>query len=169
MKPGRAIITAGAVLLGSVVSNPPGSPPALASEQQVGSFQSLLGWWSGRGWLGFKDGKREQVKCRATYLWDSGGAQLLQAVRCATGSGKVDIKSEIQETDGKLTGTWRERTYEFEGDLKGEITTGGFRVSVSGSDVKANMTVFVKGERQIVEVQFLDNVLLGLSVVFKKG
>jgi len=81
----------------------------------------------------------------------------------------VDIKSEIQEAWFQLKGTWRERTYEFEGDLLGETIEGGFRVSVSGTDIKANMTVFVKGKRQIVEVQFLDNELIGLSIIFEKG
>ncbi len=31
------------------------------------------------------------------------------------------------------------------------------------------MTVFVQGKRQIVEVQFLDNELIGLSIIFEKG
>jgi hypothetical protein len=31
------------------------------------------------------------------------------------------------------------------------------------------MTVFVKGKRQIVEVQFLDNELIGLSIICEKG
>jgi hypothetical protein len=169
MRPARAIAVSGMLLLGGIISNLVMLQPAMAAEQTVGSFQNLLGWWSGNGWLRFKDGNREEVKCRATYRWDSGGGKLLQAVRCASASGKVDIKSEIQESGGKLTGSWRERTYEFEGDLLGEVMTGGFRVTVSGSDVKANMAVFVKEKRQIVEVQFLDNVLLGISIIFKKG
>ena len=31
------------------------------------------------------------------------------------------------------------------------------------------MTVFVKGKRQIVEVQLLDNELIWLSIIFEKG
>lgn len=81
----------------------------------------------------------------------------------------MDIKNEIQESGGNLTDSWRGRTYEFEGDLLGEVINGGSRAAVSGRDVRVNMMVFAKEKRQIVEVQFFDNVLLGLSTIFKKG
>jgi len=92
----RGIPVAGMLSLGLILGNPIAAAPSIAAGQGVGSFQNLLGWWSGTGRLGFKDGKREAVKYRATYRWDDAGGKLLQAVICASTSGKVHIKSEIQ-------------------------------------------------------------------------
>ena len=93
----RGIPVAGMLSLGLIVGNPIAAKPSIAAGEGAGSFQSQLGWWSGTGRLKFKDGKREAVKCRATSRWDDAGGNLLQAVRCASASRKVDIKSETQE------------------------------------------------------------------------
>jgi hypothetical protein len=42
-------------------------------------------------------------------------------------------------------------------------------VSVKGENLNANMDIIVKGERQIIEIQFLDSSLIGLTLVLSKG
>ncbi|MFA9474215.1 MAG: hypothetical protein ACERJ2_06570 [Filomicrobium sp.] len=63
---GRGIPVTGMLVLGLILGNSIAAAPSTGAEQGVVSFQNLLGWWSGTGRLGFKDGKREAVKCRAT-------------------------------------------------------------------------------------------------------
>ena len=132
-------------------------------------FRPLLGWWIGNGRLGFTNGKTETVRCRAVYRALKTGQQLRQVVRCASASGKVEVESSITLDDEKLHGTWSEKTYNFNGDLTGRMVPGGFRVKVSGSDVKANMTVVVRGDRHLVEIQFSASSLIGLTMVFNRG
>lgn len=143
--------------------------PVAAGQEAVGRFENLLGWWGGKGKLFFRDGQREDVKCRATYRWEQDAAKLLQSVRCASASGKVEVKAEIWEVGDNLKGVWSETTYEFSGDLEGKFQPKGFRVKVKGNKVQANMTVIADGDRQIVEIQFHDNALLGLTMIFERG
>jgi len=137
--------------------------------QNPGPFENLPGRWVGEGRLGFKEGQIETVKCRATYFVSNNGADLRQTIRCATSGAKIEVKSVVFAASGTLSGTWNELTYNLGGALTGEVTERGFRISVNGGDVTANMEVIVFNGQQIVEIQFIDSTLVGLTLVLKKG
>ncbi len=141
---------------------------AVAAPKPVGPFDALVGWWIGKGRLGFTNGKTEEVKCRATYVLADKANNVRQVVRCASPSGKVEVESAISAQGGRLSGNWRERTYDFNGALDGKLLPSGFRVAVTGDDVKANMTVLVRGDRHVVEIQFSESSLVGLTMIFTR-
>lgn len=132
-------------------------------------FFPLIGWWSGEGRLGFKEGRTEQVKCRATYVAGDGPSKLEQTIRCAAQSGAIEVRASVAESAGKLSGTWSERLHELKGDIDGEINARGFRVSVRSTQLTAGMDIMVRDDRQIVEIQFHDSTLVGLSLLLQKG
>lgn len=136
-----------------------------------GPFAAIAGWWGGEGRLRFKDGKQEQVKCRTTYFVTSDGNELKQTIRCASGSGKIEVTSQVKHAAGALSGTWTETVYNLTGDLTGEVTPRGYRVSVKGADagLSANMDIIVKDKKQIVEIQFFSETLVGLTLLLEKG
>lgn len=160
---------AGALLLFGFI----GPVPAVdAAPQTVGPFANLDGWWGGTGRLRFKDGKTEDVKCRATYFIEGQGEQLKQNIRCASGSGKIEVQSTVRHADGKLKGEWTELMYNVNGVLDGEVTPRGYRVTVSGTEgtsLSANMDIIVKDKRQMVEIQFFSETLIGLTLMLTKG
>lgn len=149
--------------------------PSLAQEasrdasRDASPFQELPGRWVGEGRLGLKNGNVETVKCRATYFLSDTGAELKQNIRCASASGKVEVKSVVSHNGDTLSGTWNELVYNLGGELTGEVTPRGFRIAVRGSGLTANMDVIVMDVRQIVEIQFFDSTLLGLTLLLKKG
>lgn len=133
-------------------------------------FKNLPGRWVGQGRLGFKSGDVENIKCRATYFVENEDRFLRQNIRCASASGKVELKSEItHENDDTLTGSWRELLYNLKGELEGSVTKRGFRIKVSGKDLRAHMEVITKDNRQIVEIHFDSETLIGMTLVLKKG
>lgn len=139
-----------------------------ASSQPKTPFDDFPGFWSGEGRLGFSDGKFEKVSCRTTYFLDPTVEQLKQNIRCASGSAKIEVKSEVTHAAGKLSGTWSELVYDKSGALTGEITARGLRVGIAGAGVKANMDIMLRGGKQIIEIQFFDSTLLGLSLLLEK-
>jgi len=143
--------------------------PRPAPVKKDAPFKELAGRWVGEGRIGMSEGKVESVKCRATYFVEGGGNELRQNIRCASSGGKVEVKSNLAAKDGQLTGTWNELVYNFGGDLKGEVTERGFRISVKGGDLSANMDVIVMNDRQVVEIQFFNSSLRGLMLILKKG
>ncbi len=141
-----------------------------AGAEDGSPFVNLPGRWVGEGRLGFKSGDIENIKCRATYFVDNQGQHLRQNIRCASASGKVELKSEIDHVEGdKLTGTWKELLYNLSGELDGSVTKRGFRIKVNGKDLNAHMEIIVKDARQIVEVHFDSATLIGMTLLLKKG
>lgn len=138
--------------------------------QGFGPFSNLPGRWVGEGRLGFKSGDIENIKCRATYFIKNEGQHLKQNIRCASASGKVELKSEINhDSENKLSGTWKELLYNLSGKLDGTVTKRGFRIKVIGKDLHAHMEIIVKDNRQIVEVHFDSATLIGMTLLLKKG
>jgi hypothetical protein len=132
-------------------------------------FKDLPGRWVGDGKIGLKEGKIEAVKCRATYFLSDDGSELKQNIRCASASGNIEVKSVVTYKDSKLSGTWNELIYNLGGDLSGTVTPRGFRIAVHGSGLTANMDVIMLNSKQVVEIQFFESALRGLTLVLQKG
>jgi hypothetical protein len=155
---------------GGVVEEGPVEVPRPAAVQKSAPFKDLPGRWVGEGRLGLTEGKTEKVQCRATYFVNPAGNELKQNIRCASASGKIEVKSLVNASqDGKLTGTWNELVYNLGGEMTGEVTERGLRIVVRAGDLTANMDVIVMNDRQIVEIQFFNSALRGLTLILKKG
>ncbi len=144
-------------------------PPAATT---ASPFGDLAGWWGGRGRIRFTDGKTEDVRCRATYFVEGEGNALRQTIRCASQSGKIELKSAVRHAEGAISGEWSEEVYNVRGELNGSVTPHGFRVGVQSTDggtLSANMDIIVKDTRQMVEIQFFSETLVGLTLLLEKG
>jgi len=164
--------TAGLFLLCLVVSTP--RIPVHATEIAIRSdlatlFESFPGRWVGEGRLYTKGGKTEMVRCRVTYFLSNDKAELKQNIRCASGGGKIELKSVIHHNHEKISGTWHETIYELKGELSGRQIKDGLLVHAKGEGLQATMQLlFMKG-KQVAEIQFNHATLVGLTLVLVKG
>jgi hypothetical protein len=142
-------------------------PQVIAAEPSA--LTALAGRWVGEGRLGIKDNPPESVKCRATYFVEGGDTTLKQNIRCATAGGAIEVKSEIANRAGSLDGSWSETIRNMSGTLQGEVKPNGFHINVKGDGLNANMDIVVNSNKQIVEIQFFDSTLIGLTLVMTKG
>jgi hypothetical protein len=145
------------------------SEPAPASAVDISPLESLAGRWVGEGRLGVKGNPTEQVKCRVTYVYFQDADQLRQSIRCASAGGNVEVQSVVSHAGGKLSGSWKERVRNLSGDLAGTVTPRGFKVNVRGEDLNANMDIILINAKQVVEIQFIDSTLIGLTLVLERG
>jgi hypothetical protein len=95
-------ITALAVL---VQAEPSGADPS--------PFDTLLGSWGGSGQIRLDKGRMERIKCNAYYT--GGGAELGLAIRCQSDNYKIEIRSKLSYSGGRLSGNWEERTFNAQG------------------------------------------------------
>jgi hypothetical protein len=163
----RRLTSTSAVLFVSIVALSLAPSPTHAVDS--GPFQSLLGRWTGEGRLGFSEGKVENITCRATYFANENGQKLTQNLRCASAGAKIEVKSEVDHAAGKLSGSWNELIYNKSGQLDGDITKSGYKIRVKGDALNANMEIIVRGDKQIIEIQFSNETLIGLTMVMNKG
>ncbi|HET7156291.1 MAG TPA: hypothetical protein VFI87_13075, partial [Hyphomicrobiaceae bacterium] len=96
-----AYLLAGSFAMGALSWSP---ERALAVD--TSPFEKLVGRWVGEGRLGVRDNVTEQVKCRVTYVVPGSTDQLQQTIRCASGSGSIEVRSTVTHAAGALTGTW---------------------------------------------------------------
>jgi hypothetical protein len=162
--PARALLLAGVVALGLV---PARSMPAAAVD--VSPFERLVGRWVGEGRLGIRDNPTETVKCRVTYVHQQADDQLTQTIRCASAGGSVEVRSLVTHTSGILAGSWKELTRDMSGEVRGTVTPRGFRVAVKGASLNANMDIVLLGAKQVIEIQFINSSLIGLTLILEKG
>ena len=146
-----------------------GQNPVRAAADDASPFDKLAGRWVGEGRLGVKDAASEMVKCRVTYFVQEGGAQVKQSIRCASQAGSIEVASTVTHVGDALSGTWKELTRDWSGDLTGTVNPNGFKVAVRGEALSANMDIIVKGDRQIIEIQFMESSLIGLTLILTKG
>jgi hypothetical protein len=79
-------------------------------------FDALKGTWVGGGTLNFKDGRSEKLDCNAYYTSSADGKALTTALRCSGPSRKVELRSHLSYADGKVSGSWEERTNNASGE-----------------------------------------------------
>lgn len=145
------------------------SGAAVAVGEAPGPFERFAGRWVGEGRLGIRDGATEQVKCRVTYTPSRQGQAMHQSIRCASPSGSIDVQTDVKHSDGKLEGTWKELTRDWAGTVSGKVNDKGMRVRVLGDAFKANMNIDLRGEKQVIEIQFIDSALIGLTLSLTQG
>jgi hypothetical protein len=140
-----------------------------AAAVDVSPLESLAGRWIGEGRLGVKGSPNEQVKCRVTYVYVQAGDQLKQNIRCASAGGNVEVHSVVSHIGGKLAGSWQEVVRNMSGDLVGTVTPRGFKVNVRGESLTANMDIILIKAKQVIEIQFVNSSLIGLTLVLERG
>lgn len=123
-----------------------GTSWATADENPLGT---LLGSWGGNGQISLEGGRTARIKCDAYYT--GGGAQLNMAVRCAGEDNKIEMRSKLTYSGGRLTGSWEERTYHAEGNVSGQVGSERLTLTISGG-ISGAMTVSFSRSRQDVSI-----------------
>ena len=138
-----------------------------AAEAQGGGFSGLGGSWSGSGQVRLEKG-REAVRCSASYVARSGGTALGLSLRCASASGRVELRASLTASGSSVSGSWEERTYGLSGQVSGSASGSSLRLSFSGS-VSGAMTVTTSGGSQSISVRTDASALKGVSVSLRRN
>ena len=142
---------------------------ALAKPETHSIFERFPGRWVGKGRLVFRDGQVEEVKCRVTYFVSDNAQQMRQNIRCATAGGKIEVKSKVRQSGGRIYGTWRETIYDLNGELTGHPIENGLILFVRSGNVRAAMQLMIYDNKQIAEIQFNNQSLVGLTLLLRRG
>lgn len=141
----------------------PTAKPALSDP---GPFNTLLGSWGGTGEYSLADGTRERIKCNAYYT--GGGSQLGMAIRCSGGNNKIEIRSKLNNSGGRITGHWEERTFNAEGDASGTATGDRITLQISGA-VTGNMSVSYTAKSQSVSIATSNIALRSVNITLSRS
>lgn len=126
-------------------------------------FQSLAGTWNGSGTANFEGGTKESLRCKGYYTNASGGANLGLSIRCANASAKVELRANLNYSNGAVSGDWEERTYNQSGTVTGKATSNKLNLAINGG-IQGSMSVSVAGGNHSVNVSTSGPVLKGINI-----
>ena len=129
-----AILPLVAVATGALIFLVPAGP----AKSDTSPFNTLLGSWGGTGEISLDKGRKERIKCNAYYT--GGGSELGMAIRCQSDNYKIEIRSKLSYSGGRLSGNWEERTFNASGAASGTASPNKITLSIKGG-VSANMLV----------------------------
>ena len=142
-----AKIAALALAMGFLLAQ--GGTQALAA----GLFSGLAGDWSGSGHITMSDGKRERLRCRASYSVGQGGDTVDIAIRCASDSYKFDLSGYLRNNNGSVSGQWSETNFNSAGTLNGRASGNSINAQAVGSTFSAGLSITTSGGRQSVTIR----------------
>jgi hypothetical protein len=129
-----------------------GTAAAALSPAVAATIDDLPGRWSGWGTISLPSGSSEQLKCIATYFVNDGGASMVQNLRCASSSYKIDATAKLKLASGAMTGEWEEKTYAAIGSVTGKTTSDGFNLDIKGDKFTAILAVTSTNCKQSVTI-----------------
>jgi hypothetical protein len=141
-------------------------PVVSTPSQGANIFAALAGTWSGGGTVRLANGKREKLRCHAYYT-KKGETGLGIAIRCASPSNKIHMRSSLRKGGSSVSGTWEERTFNAAGSVSGQATSSTLRLSISGS-VSGSLSISLNGKRQTVRISTGGNEMTGVSLSFRR-
>jgi len=126
------------------------TPAEVTNAGDESPFDSLLGSWAGSGEIVLQGGLAEIIKCNAYYT--GGGRELRLAVRCASPSHKVEIRSGLTRMGDEISGNWEERTYNAAGSVTGRALGNQLSFSISNGGFSGSMSVSYSSSEQSVSI-----------------
>jgi len=124
------------------------TPAGAASDNP---FVTLAGTWSGSGTARFDDGKSESLRCKGYYTNNGNPHSLGLSIRCANASAKLELRANLVDSSGAVSGNWEERTYNQSGSVSGRATPSRMTLSISGG-ITGTMTVAIANGSHTVTV-----------------
>jgi hypothetical protein len=136
--------------------------PAIAASSD-NPFAQLAGTWSGSGTAKFDGGKTESLRCRGYYTNLGGVQNLGLSIRCANASSKVELRANLVNAGGSVSGNWEERTYNQSGTVAGRASPNKLALTISGG-IDGSMLVSIGGSSHSVTVTTSGPSLKGINI-----
>ena len=141
---------------------------AAVAPAQTSPFTSLFGAWRGNGEIVLEGGSREQIRCNAYYTQrENGGLGL--AIRCASQSYSIELRSHLANSNGDVSGSWEERNFNAVGNATGKASGGNLSLTIEGGGLAGSMTIATTGQSQSVSISTQGTKLQGVSIRLQKG
>jgi hypothetical protein len=141
---------------------------ALPGHAQAGPFSALGGNWTGTGKILIKDGGSERIRCRATYTVASAGADLKQALRCASDSYRFDLNTTVTASGSSVSGIWSEISRNINGTIGGRIADGDVDALVEANGFAATLAMQTRGNKQTIAIRSKNTDLRGVDITLSR-
>ena len=99
-------------------------------------------------------GAAEKVSCKVTY--NVAGSAVSQNMRCAGTDYKFNTSSKLTYVGGKISGSWRETTYDASGSVSGTAAGNAVHSIINCAKSSGRMSINVSGSSRSISIVQLD-------------
>lgn len=138
-----------------------------ATAKPSGIFHKLSGTWRGQGRITLAGGNSQNISCRAYYSVKNSGEGLGFAIRCASPGNKIELRARIKDTNGRLSGTWEERTFNATGQVSGSVSPSVVNLRIDGA-VSGSVRISYSNSRQQVSISTATESLRGIAINLRR-
>jgi hypothetical protein len=131
-----------ALIIAALILGVPAGPASAVND--------LPGKWTGWGSIQLANGSSERVKCIVEYAVK--GPSVLQNLRCASQSYRIDATAKLNIQNGEVSGDWEEKSYSAVGSIAGKSSGSNFNLSIQGLVFSAAMAVATTGCKQSINI-----------------
>lgn len=117
-------------------------------------LEQLSGEWKGGGTMTPMGGDPEAVSCKVSYEEKDGG--VLQNLRCAGQETTIKTNTQMTYSDGKVSGSWTESTFDRQGGINGTAKGNLVHARISGDRFSGRMSINVTGDSHTINILQLD-------------
>lgn len=156
-------------VLGAIAAIGAISISAMAARAESNPFSGLIGAWRGAGEIRLDDGKSEKLRCNAYYTQRDSAQNLGLAIRCASASYTIELRSQLTASGNSIRGNWEERTFNAAGTVSGVANGSSISLKIDGGGFSGSMAVSTSGSSQSVTVGTQGSALKGVSIQLTKG
>ncbi|MEZ5899949.1 MAG: hypothetical protein R3D51_10700 [Hyphomicrobiaceae bacterium] len=126
-------------------------------------FPALAGTWNGSGTATLEGGKKESLRCKGYYTNGGGGSALGLSIRCANSSTKIELRANLNYSDGAVSGNWEERTYNQSGTVSGRASNNKLSLAISGG-INGSLSLSLSGRQHSVAVSTGGSTLKAINI-----
>ena len=163
----KSLIVLSAVLATATVLHLAPVTSTSAVAKPSGIFQKLSGTWRGRGRITLAGGNSQKISCRAYYNVKDRGEGLGFAIRCASPGNKIELRALIKDSNGRLSGTWEERTFNATGEVTGSVSPTVVSLTINGA-VSGSVRISYSNSRQKVSISTATESLRGIAISLRR-
>lgn len=124
-----------------------------ANAEAVNPFAKFGGNWGGSGLIYLNNGSKERIRCRAGITPANLGniANLKMELRCAGDSYNFEIQSDLNNSNGAVSGSWTERSRGINGNVSGTVNDEKINAVAESQTFQATLEIMsqVDGKMQV--------------------
>lgn len=140
---------------------------ATSRKASAESLAPFSGNWVGTATVNLESGKTERQRCKAINgTLSSGRFNII--LRCSTGVGPFELRSNLVANGRTVSGTWSETSYKNHGTISGSLSSTAIDGKISGPVVRGTVRVSRVGNMLHIRAS-LSHGVRSISITMNRG
>jgi hypothetical protein len=142
---------------------------SLPKPEAAHPFAAMAGNWNGGGTIELTGDIKDNLRCRANYVYGAANNSLALSIRCASDNYKFELTSNVVERRGQISGTWSEAAYKVSGQISGRVQGNHIAAVAAGDSFTSDLAVTTTANRMMVTMTPKATYVVSVKMAFNRA